>query len=227
MVFYLKTKVLHAQSAGASAVIFADDICLCDDSVCRESVRNDHSPFVACHNKDEIIYEYDDDGMGYQLNIPSFFIFKADADTVREELKHNQPVQMEMKWSRPGRKDVVEYELWTDPTDTFGVEFLKNFYKVAIKLGDTARFTPRMYFDDGKVIRCAGAHADSRCSLLCTNHGRYCSTDPGGDLYSGVSGADVVKESLRRICIWNHYGKCQRITIHYRCQCMEAKLGLS
>lgn len=42
---------------------------------------------------------------------------------------------------------------------------------------------------------------------LCTNHGRYCANDPDDDLYAGVSGADVVTESLRRICIWSHYGE--------------------
>ena len=36
---------------------------------------------------------------------------------------------------------------------------------------------------------------------------RYCATDPDNNLDEGISGADVVKESLRRICIWKHYGK--------------------
>jgi hypothetical protein len=35
---------------------------------------------------------------------------------------------------------------------------------------------------------------------------RYCATDPDDDLSKGISGGDVVKESLRRICIWNNYG---------------------
>jgi hypothetical protein len=30
--------------------------------------------------------------------------------------------------------------------------------------------------------------------------------DPDNDLEKGISGADVVKESLRRLCIWNNYG---------------------
>ena len=45
------------------------------------------------------------------------------------------------------------------------------------------------------------------CFNLCTNNGRYCATDPDNNLEKGISGADVVKESLRRICIWNHYGE--------------------
>lgn len=31
-------------------------------------------------------------------------------------------------------------------------------------------------------------------------------TDPDFDTTKGVSGADVVKESLRQKCIWNLYG---------------------
>merc|ERR1712124_199433 len=38
-------------------------------------------------------------------------------------------------------------------------------------------------------------------------NGRYCATDPDNDLDQGISGADVVKESLRRLCIWKHYGE--------------------
>ena len=42
--------------------------------------------------------------------------------------------------------------------------------------------------------------------LLFIHNCRYCASDPDGDLYNGISGADVVLESLRRRCIWNHYG---------------------
>ena len=40
----------------------------------------------------------------------------------------------------------------------------------------------------------------------CTNEGRYCATDPDADLDSGISGANLVEESLRRLCIWDIYG---------------------
>ena len=46
----------------------------------------------------------------------------------------------------------------------------------------------------------------SNCGSLCTNRGRYCMTDPDFDTKAGVSGADVVRESLRQKCIWNIYG---------------------
>lgn len=40
------------------------------------------------------------------------------------------------------------------------------------------------------------------CYNLCTNLGRYCATDPDGDLDVGISGAHVVMESMRWLCVW-------------------------
>jgi len=53
------------------------------------------------------------------------------------------------------------------------------------------------------------------CYNLCTNNGRYCALDPDGDLEKGASGADVVRESLRRICIWNNYGQADGVGEKY------------
>ena len=42
---------------------------------------------------------------------------------------------------------------------------------------------------------------------MCTNEGKYCTNDPDEDILTGASGADVVAESLRRLCIWQIYGQ--------------------
>lgn len=147
-----------------------------------------------------------DDGSGSDISIPSFLMFKRDADLIKDELKNNRPVQAEMKWSLPNPDDRVEYDLWTIPSDPVSKEFLKNFKKLALVLGDKAYFTPHMYIYDGIRSHCQGSGGENFCYNLCTNNGRYCATDPDNDLERGISGADVVKEALRRICIWNHYG---------------------
>jgi len=77
---------------------------------------------------------------------------------------------------------------------------------VAKAFGDRAYFTPHMYIYDGIRSHCQGNDGENFCYNLCTNNGRYCATDPDNDLDKGISGADVVTESLRRLCIWNHYG---------------------
>ena len=63
----------------------------------------------------------------------------------------------------------------------------------------------------------AGCRKDGEnmCLDLCTNKGRYCATDPDGDLEHGISGADVVREALRRICIWYVYGESDGLGTTY------------
>jgi len=134
-------------------------------------------------------------------------MFKLDADKVKEQLKDDHPVQLEMAWSLPSPDDRVEYDLWTVPSDVVSRNFLKTFKPIAQKLGDRAYFTPHMYIYDGVRTHCHGNNGENFCYNLCTNNGRYCATDPDNDLEKGISGADVVKESLRRLCIWKHYGE--------------------
>lgn len=152
-----------------------------------------------------------DDGSGSDISVPSFLMFKRDADKVKDELMANRPVQIEMAWSLPTPDDRVEYDLWTTPTDVISYDFLAGFKQLAEALGDRAYFTPHMYIYDGIRSHCQGASGENFCYNLCTNNGRYCATDPDSDLEKGISGADVVVESLRRLCIWNMYGSSNGI----------------
>ena len=147
-----------------------------------------------------------DDGSGSDISIPSFLMFKQDADLVKAEVLANHMVRIEMQWSLPSPDDRVEYELWTTPTDVISKDFQKDFKEAAVALGKRAYFTPQMYIYDGLRSGCQGFDGENDCYNLCTNNGRYCATDPDNDLDRGISGADVVKESLRRMCIWQHYG---------------------
>jgi len=193
-------KVRNAQRAGAAGVIIADNSCLCSDAACM--ALNPVSAAM-CESAEPIMA---DDGSGADISIPSFLMFKHDADAVKEELKKDGPVQISMAWSLPNPDDRVEYDLWTTPTDVVSRDFLNNFKVVAQALGDRAYFTPHMYIYDGIKSHCQGNDHENFCYTLCTNNGRYCATDPDNDLDKGISGADVVTESLRRLCIWNHYG---------------------
>jgi len=53
------------------------------------------------------------------------------------------------------------------------------------------------------------------CDSLCTNNHRSCVMDPKYDIDIGISGADVLSESLRRICVWKHYGESDGIGLTY------------
>lgn len=201
------SQVRNAQRAGAAGVIIADNTCLCSDVACIEA-----SGGQQCETSEPIMA---DDGSGSDISIPSFLMFKVDADAVKAEVKADRPVQLEMAWALPTPDDRVEYDLWTVPTDVVSRDFLKNFRDVSVALGKSAYFTPHMYIYDGIRSHCQGNDGQNMCYNLCTNNGRYCATDPDNDLEKGISGADVVRESLRRICIWKHYGEQDGIGVQW------------
>lgn len=191
-------KVRNAQRSGAAGVVIADNTCLCTDKKCVSANQD------VCQPAEPIMA---DDGSGGDISIPSFLMFKVDADEIKAELQANHMVQIEMQWALPTPDDRVEYDLWTTPSDPVSKDFQKGFKAVAEALGSHAYFTPHMYIYDGIKSNCQGFDGENMCFNLCTNNGRYCATDPDNDLDHGISGADVVKESLRRICIWKHYGE--------------------
>lgn len=150
------------------------------------------------------------DGSGRDISIPSFLMTKMDSDTVKTVLKDNKPVLMELSWGH-SLKEYVEYDVFVTPHDVNANEFLTQFKHGALALGDKARLTPHMYIHDGDTFGCRNNHADvggsNACDTLCTNNGRYCATHPllSPSDNANVTGADVVRESLRRICIWETY----------------------
>ena len=194
-------KVRNAQRAGAAGVVIADNTCLCKDLDCM--AKSPTVPREKCEMSEPIMA---DDGSGSDVSIPSFLMTKLDSDAIKAVLKKNQTVQLEMKFSIPAPDNRVEYDLWTTPKDITSREFQKSFQKAVLMLGEDAYFTPHMYVYNGITAGCQGPNGDNQCMNLCTNQGRYCSTDPDDDLFSGASGADVVTESLRRLCIWQLYG---------------------
>jgi hypothetical protein len=191
-------KVRNAQRAGAAAVLIADSTCICGMPDCTMEETQ-----VTCEVEEPIMA---DDGSGLDISIPSFLVFKQDADRIKEVLLQNQPVRVEMSFSMPAPDSRVEYDLWTTPKDVVSKGFLKSFKEAAVALGKDAFFTPYMFIYDGERAGCRGVDGENECFNLCTNAGRYCATDPDDDLGSGISGADIVKESLRRICVWQIYG---------------------
>jgi PA domain len=190
----LTFQVRNAQRAGAAGVIIADNICLCSDVECIQKTK-----MATCETQEPILA---DDGSGSDISIPSYLMFKHDADLVKEELLVNRAVQIEMAWNLPNPDNRVEYDLWTTPSDMVSKGFLRSFKFIAQALEKHAYFTPHMYIYDGARSQCHGNSGQNYCGNLCTNNGRYCATDMDKD----ISGADVVRESLRRSCIWSNYG---------------------
>lgn len=197
-------KVRNAQRNGAAGVVIADNVCLCSDQECIAQQTGSEDGAAPCETAEPVMA---DDGSGSDVSIPSMLMFKHDADKVKSVVEGNHPVRVEMQWSLPQPDDRVEYDLFTSPTDPVTHNFFQEFKHIAKALGKRAYFTPHMYVFDGERSQCHGANGDNQCFNLCSNNGRYCAMDPDKNLDEGVSGFDVVKESLRRHCIWAKYGE--------------------
>jgi len=191
-------KVRNAQKLGAAGVIIADSTCLCAAGDACVSEGDSY-----CESKEPVMA---DDGSGSDVTIPSFLMFKQDADPIKGYLKQDKIVRMTMSWALPRPDSRVEYSMWTTPKEVLSRPLQREFRHVAKALDSHAQFTPHMYVYDGLYAGCQSPTGENQCFNLCTNSGRYCATDPDDDLDVGISGADVVKESLRRICIWKEYG---------------------
>mmetsp|Transcript_29013 Transcript_29013/g.32543 ORF Transcript_29013/g.32543 Transcript_29013/m.32543 type:complete len:392 (+) Transcript_29013:214-1389(+) len=191
-------KARNAQKLGAAGVVIADSTCLC---IAGDSCISEGDTY--CESKEPVMA---DDGSGADITIPSFLMFKQDADPIKEVLKADKIVRMQMSWALPRPDDRVEYSMWTTPKEIHSQPLQRQFRHVAKALDSHAQFTPHMYVYDGLFAGCQSPTGENQCFNLCTNNGRYCATDPDDNLDKGISGADVVKESLRRICIWKVYG---------------------
>jgi len=191
-------KVRNGQHAGAVAVIIADNVCQCKhEDLCTPD------PNTQCEKHEPIMA---DDGSGYDITIPSVLMFKQDADPIKSALIKKTNVMLELSWTLPNPDDHVEWDLWTSPADYASSQFKNEFREAALALASHASFTPHMYVYDGIEAKCRTAKGDNLCTTMCTNGGRYCSTDPDGDFDSELTGVDVVHESARRLCIWENFG---------------------
>lgn len=194
-------KVRTAQHAGAVAVIVADNVCQCENEECQKAVSS--ADVSQCEKVEPIM---SDDGTGSDVTIPSFMLHKHDADAIKKELFLDTPVRASMSFPVPELGGTVKYELWTQPRDKSSMQLVRTFAAAAKALGKDAVFAPHENFIDGVSLGCEQSGQDV-CANLCTNNGKYCSPDPDEALMYGASGADVVTESLRRLCIWDIYGK--------------------
>jgi len=140
-------KVRNAQKAGAAGVLIADNTCLCSAGTeCTPETEDEQ-----CEMKEPIMA---DDGSGADISIPSFLLFKQDADPIKDMITQNKIVRADMSWALPAPDARVEYELWTTPLDDVSLPLKQSFREVASILGTHAYFTPHFYIYDGLFAGC-------------------------------------------------------------------------
>ena len=194
-------KVRNAQRDNATAVFIADDKCTCNsNNICEDD------PGEVCDNSIPVM---DDDGSGEDIMIPSMMLYKPDAEVLKTELVKGTDIEINLSFPVPkavnGR---TEYILWTSPDDIMSRQFVSTFLEAAEQLKDRAVFTPKMFIKDGTEKGCRSYDMDDEpCPGVCTNYGRYCPARLyDSDIYDN-HGTKMVVESLRRMCIWEVYGK--------------------
>jgi PA domain len=202
------TKARHAQHMGAMGVIFADHQCLCSDKNCTDAHKDDKQ---TCQSTPPHVVN---DGSAGDISIPSFLLDKKTSEMLKVELKsHNQPVQIEYTWGLPDVDHVMNdpthphvwYQLITTAYDEpiMDLETYHNLRVLTTKFDQYLHFKPRYALVDGTHFECPRQPENGACHELCTNGGRYCSPKPRSD----IPGKAVVIETLRRLCIWSHYGE--------------------
>lgn len=155
-----------------------------------------------------------DDGTGGKIGIPSVLISKTDGDKLKSVIttidsKTNKAtvVSMSLTYQLPAPDNRVEIDLWTSSFDPQSKIFKSNFGPAIRTLGDHALFTPHYYIIPGEAFGCD--LPGNVCGNQCTNNGKYCTWDPERDIDHGLSGAQVLAEDLRRICLYKTINSTQ------------------
>jgi len=216
-------KVLHAQDAGADAVLVFDN----------EPDKNREVFMVPVSQ-----------WLGESIKIPSMMISKKDGDKIRDSLLAETitRVVVSMRWLEPHKSETVTFDFWTDSGDQSLTDLLLgqpngHRYDQGIfpftKLKTSLIFHPRYHVIDGEMMGCTDAERsafeesvtseeddlektmeaafdkmmDEVCKDSCVNGGRYCTSAVFMNTAQGllqVTGRELMKMNLLQICIREH-----------------------
>jgi len=186
-------KVWNAQRAGADAVIIVDNVD--EDLVTMDSGGDaDTGSYVS------------------NITIPAVLARKIDGNKFDDAIIASGHVVGTLDWHDvlPHPDARVEWELWSESNDECGYKceeqnaFIVDFAPIAKELekGGYTQFTPHYI-----TWMCAQNPDSLECKSQCINRGRYCAPDPDDDLSQGYSGADVVIDNLRALCVFDAANK--------------------
>lgn len=207
---------------------FQDVIFLVDRGGCHfaKKVRNVKNAggagAIVTNNKEEThLFYMADDNSGDDINIPSVFISKADGVTIKNAIRDSKGadlnntqniVTLKLTWGLPLTDSRVKVDFFTTAVNNDRgqqASFKKNFAAVAEVLGDNLVLQPHYTFVDGRGPPYYFYSTDKtkrNHNQQCTNQGRYCNLDPSPDnsFADEFTGAQVVQEHLRQLCLWMH-----------------------
>jgi hypothetical protein len=221
------TKARVAQHIGATAAIIADTTCHCDDDACMAQYKN-----TTCEKLTPLMT---DDGSAEDISIPVFMLARMPSEAIKDQLSvKNQSVLIELTWGLEdyfvSENDIhkrgisnrtvdqqkyhhpIPVHLWLSARETLlsyddyhdlrvVVESLQK--PISTSSGPAIVFSPHHVLFAGDTFKCSLQKntTDGPCDHLCTNFGRYCHLH-----HYDLSGHAIVRETLRRTCIWSLYG---------------------
>ena len=172
------TKVKYAQLLGAKIAIIMDD-------------------------KDQASEEITmmDDGYSYSLRIPSIFIEKTDGEKLIEYLTSSDTnknnIVLTITFDVPKSMN-FEYSFWLSTSNRNSFRLVREYEPFYRKISDKSKFVP--HYNIWTCENCARNNFTLETPDNCISGGRYCCIDPDGR--GPATGAQVVLEDLRQICIY-------------------------
>merc|ERR1712159_917583 len=183
-------KVMNAQNAGADAVLIVDDV---DEPLVTMDAAADAETGRYVRN----------------ISIPTGLVRKVDGELFESAISNGETVVGTMDWHDvlPHPDSRVEWELWIETNDECGYKcetqnaFLRDFKPIAQSLEKDGytQFTP--HFITWECID--DPPTSEACRAQCVNAGRYCAPDPDEDIHAGYTGADIVIDNLRALCVFD------------------------
>lgn len=206
-------KAWAAQSAGAAGLILIDNLGVCGVSPACSNAVCGMLPGGAMrcpyYQPLDITCECDlpllaDDGSGALITIPTFLVGREDgaviARAATQGAGHMPDALAAMRWDIPAADGRAQFGLWQDANDDVAWAFRNAFRPFIEYLEGAVDFNPHFWLIDGRAQGCDVPSLP--CGSQCINGGYYCATDPDGDLDAGISGADIVVENLRQMCVF-------------------------
>lgn len=174
------TKVKYAQLIGAKMAIIVDDTPELSENITMI-----------------------DDGFSYSLRIPSIFIEKKDGDQLISYLTSPSPQKHEVVLTitfESDKSDKIEIFFWLSTSNRNSFRLVREFDKYYQQLKKDIKFVPHY-----AIWPCPDCYSMNYSNSMdnCLSGGRYCCPDPDGN--GPATGAHVVQEDLRQICIFQHY----------------------
>jgi len=172
------TKVRVAEEKHAHAVIVVDSK---DSKKTPEEIQEEIVP---------------DDGYGSAVHIPSVLISSGEGQRLLESMRHGIVI-VELAWDIP-RAQVVLVDFWMSSGSRESMDFLERFKESAETLNYHLHFVPHYHV----FSLPPGSTYGDLCSGTLAKH---CAPDPDGP--GSITGADVLEEDVRQLCLWRTTAK--------------------